>query len=528
MNLKIFLVFLVLAVAEETCSSDSDCMDLNKCISSRCQHKSLFPLAKTEYIGLVVMVTISILANAGGVGGSAMTISLILLTYKFDPHSCVALTQVFTFAGTSTATILKLKDRHPTCDKPLIYYDVLMQIVSPILIGVSIGVLLNPSFPGWLILTILTVIIFLLGWDTLKRIIALYKKEKRQTQVETEPDNARVQASGFSNTNFDSRDSVVKRDSDVEGVKIGEIKKTEEENDEKNDEEVNDENNQEGFKENGDSVKIDNIEKSVEDNDNLNSPQQLLGSKEIDPELMRKLTTIYQEDKKIIAWVPLLYFLVLVSVSITYSLIKGSSTSKSIIGIKSCSSSYFSIASAYYIFMFLMSILAAFYLVRKSKILEAANHNFGEGEIKWNYKKCLKVEIFSILSGIILGLLGLGGGNLIGPMLLSMGVRPEVSTISTSFSIALSSGVAAAMYFITGVVDYQYAAWFYLLSVVGCLVGVLVVRRIAIRKQRVSSLIFCQFVILFVSFIIIPIVGTLNAIKQSDEGTFQIGFKSFC
>ena len=253
-----------------------------------------------------------------------------------------------------------------------------------------------------------------------------------------------------------------------------------------------------------------------------------MGLHQVQPELLRKITTIYQEEKKIIAWIPLGYFVILAAASIIFSLIKGSASSKSVVGVKVCSPSYYLVTVSYFIFMIIMSVLASIYLVRKTYVCENTNYIFDEGDIRWNYKKCAIVTLCSIFAGIVVGLLGMGGGNLIGPLLLSLGVRPEISTISSSFTIFISSGTAAAQYFILGAIDLQYSGWFFILSVTGSLMGILILRKIAIKKQRVSLLIFCLFFILFASLIIIPTIGILNAIKQSNEGTFQLGFKSLC
>lgn len=520
MYFKLLLILLVLSAAQDTCYSDSDCLELNKCEHNKCQHKSLFPLATTEYIGLVVMIVVSSIANAGGVGGSSMTISLMLLMHKFNPHACVALTQVFIFAGTCTATLLKIKDRHPTRDRPLIYYDVLMVIVSPILIGVSIGVLLNPAFPGWLILTLLTLIVIVLVWDVLKRSFTLYKKEKSMKSVGPEPNRVKSQVSGKTASNLENNKGLnVKASSGSNNEELEEKKEDVGISEKKNPTSSNDK-----IEDNGD----DKVDISLVDGSHEQSPDLSINSPNITPDLLRRLKTIYQDEKKIIAWIPLFYFLSLAGVSILYSLLKGSATTKSIAGIKPCSNTYFGIAIAYYGFMLTMSILASIYLVRKTYVLEQTNYVFDEGDIRWTYKKCFILSSASIFAGIVVGLLGMGGGNLIGPMLLAMGVRPEISTISSSFSIFISSGTAAAMYFITGVIDFKYAGWFFMLSVLGSLVGILVLRRIAIKKQRVSLLIFCLFFILFASLIIIPTTGILSAIKQSNEGTFQLGFKSIC
>ena len=518
MYLRFLLLLLVLSKAQESCFSDSDCLELNTCVDKFCKHKSLFPLATTEYIGLVVMIIVSTIANAGGVGGSSMTISLMLLMHKFDAHSCVALTQVFIFAGTTTATLLKVKDRHPTRDRPLIYYDVLMQIVSPILMGVSIGVMINPAFPGWLILSLLCLIVIVLVWDVLKRSLTLYRKERALSTIK--PDSAPDSKSAVSG-NISSSAGAKVQEHLVQNKEVSEERKDNMPEGEPAAEEMDKAQDGEGQE-----AGISGSKSLIEDENH--QPEESLNLQQIKPELLRKITTIYQEEKKIIAWIPLGYFVLLAAASIVFSLIKGSASSKSVVGVKVCSEGYYLVTFSYFVFMMIMSVLASIYLVRKTYVCENTNYIFDEGDIRWTYKKCAVVTLCSIIAGIVVGLLGMGGGNLIGPLLLSLGVRPEISTISSSFTIFISSGTAAAQYFILGAIDLQYSGWFFMLSVLGSLMGILILRKIAIKKQRVSLLIFCLFFILFASLIIIPTIGILNAIKQSNEGTFQLGFKSLC
>jgi Predicted permeases len=78
----------------------------------------------------------------------------------------------------------------------------------------------------------------------------------------------------------------------------------------------------------------------------------------------------------------------------------------------------------------------------------------------------------------------MGGGNIIGPLLLGLGIRPEIATISSSFSIFLSSGTAAAQFFIKGQIQIDYAGWFLGVSILGSLGGILVLRRYAIKNIK--------------------------------------------
>ena len=74
----------------------------------------------------------AILANAGEGGGSMICTSLLIVLFKFEAHFAVAPTQCFIVADTTMAIALKFKDRHPLKDRPLIYYDAVMQINPPL------------------------------------------------------------------------------------------------------------------------------------------------------------------------------------------------------------------------------------------------------------------------------------------------------------------------------------------------------------------------------------------------------------
>jgi uncharacterized membrane protein YfcA len=175
-----------------------------------------------------------------------------------------------------------------------------------------------------------------------------------------------------------------------------------------------------------------------------------------------------------------------------------------------------------------MNIAASHYLVQKTTLCEKTQYAFDEGDIKWNYSKCISLSLAGLVAGIIVGLLGMGGGNIIGPLLLSLGVRPEISTISSSFSIFISSGTASVQFFIAGAFDLKYGGLLFGISCCGSVLGILVLRKYAIKARRNSLLILCLGIILFASLIIIPTVGVMDAIRQHNQGSLQLGFKSIC
>ena len=157
------LSFLTLVVG---CKTDSDCSRLSVCISEECEHKDLFPMGVVEYLGVFLVILLAGLSNAGGVGGGAIMTPILILLFGFIPHYAIPISQVIIFGGSLIAIAMKLPSRHPTRDKPLIFYDLILLTNSPLLLGISTGVMLNEILPSWVIELLLTIVLVYMAFNT--------------------------------------------------------------------------------------------------------------------------------------------------------------------------------------------------------------------------------------------------------------------------------------------------------------------------------------------------------------------------
>ena len=536
LGMKITVItLLIVGCLSTSCKSDSDCESLNNCVNKACVHKDLLPIAGTEWAGAILMMMLAVVATAGGVGGSVVCTSLSLLLFYFDPHIAVAMTQAFVFAGTITTISLKFKDRHPVVDRPLIYYDAIMQLVSPLLLGVTIGVMLNIMFPGWLILALLTIVVAYLLYDITKQGIGLYKKEsiKKRAQATFETrNNNEIILENRDSGNIDLEDDEKNEENSKNKLEVV-ISKNNDQNREEIDEimgeyEINDKNRD--IKESSE-IKILSSE-GVSANNRINdSSRELVEGKESevkDIKLNKQILSIYETERASISTMHAGYFLFLIAFTITISLLNGSKSTPSIINLKMCSKEYYGILAVYIIVMIGMAVTSTIYLIRKNDICVRGNYHFAEGDIRWNKKYAIAIIFTGLFTGVLVGLLGLGGGYIIGPILLHMGVRPEVSTVSSSFTICISSFSALVQYFVLNFINYKYALLYFSAAIMGAFGGILGLRKIAIKKGRVSLLILALSVTLFAALIIIPSNGVYTSIDQSKHGNFQLGFAPLC
>ena len=61
-----------------------------------------------------------------------------------------------------------------------------------------------------------------------------------------------------------------------------------------------------------------------------------------------------------------------------------------------------------------------------------------EGDIHWTIDRMTLISCVSVAAGILASLLGIGGGMILSPLMLSLGVLPEVTSATSTFMIVRS------------------------------------------------------------------------------------------
>ncbi|XP_009791161.1 sulfite exporter TauE/SafE family protein 3 [Nicotiana tabacum] len=134
---------------------------------------------------------------------------------------------------------------------------------------------------------------------------------------------------------------------------------------------------------------------------------------------------------------------------------------------------------------------------------------------------------FGVVAGIVGGLLGLGGGFIMGPMFLELGVPPQVSSATATFAMMFSSSMSVVEYYLLKRFPVPYAAYFVAVATVAALVGQHVVRRMIVILGRASLIIFILAFTIFVSAISLGGVGISNMIGKIERHEYM-GFENLC
>ena len=142
-----------------------------------CAHKHLLPPDMRDLVSIFLTVLLCAIAAGGGIGGGGLLLPLFILVLAFTPHDASPLANVTVLGGSIANLSFYHRRRHPSGRRALISYEVALMMEPMTMAGALAGVLLNKIFPGWLITTLLVVILGLTTHRTLTKGLAMWRKE---------------------------------------------------------------------------------------------------------------------------------------------------------------------------------------------------------------------------------------------------------------------------------------------------------------------------------------------------------------
>ncbi|OIT20267.1 PREDICTED: uncharacterized protein LOC109220409 [Nicotiana attenuata] len=151
----------------------------------------------------------------------------------------------------------------------------------------------------------------------------------------------------------------------------------------------------------------------------------------------------------------------------------------------------------------------------------------GEDGTNFRVMQLIVYCFFGILAGLVGGLLGLGGGFIMGPLFLELGVPPQVSSATATFAMMFSSSMSVVEYYLLKRFPVPYALYFVAVATVAAFVGQHVVRRLIVVLGRASLIIFILAFTIFVSAISLGGVGISNMIGKIQRHEYM-GFENLC
>ncbi|KAM7493250.1 hypothetical protein LguiB_027859 [Lonicera macranthoides] len=130
-------------------------------------------------------------------------------------------------------------------------------------------------------------------------------------------------------------------------------------------------------------------------------------------------------------------------------------------------------------------------------------------------------------AGIVGGLLGLGGGFIMGPVLLELGIPPEVASATATFGMTWSSSMSVIEYYLLKRFPVPYALYLVAVAAIAAFIGQHVMGKLIKILGRASLIIFVLAFTIFVSAIGLGGVGISNMIRKIEQHEYM-GFENIC
>lgn len=201
--------------------------------------------------------------------------------------------------------------------------------------------------------------------------------------------------------------------------------------------------------------------------------------------------------------------------------LRGGSGLKSLLGLKHCTDEYWIFTLCYTISSLGLMGMTSFLLVRKEKEGKATDE-----EVSWSWSACIRLICIGVIAGLLTGGLGLTGGVFIAPLLLTLGVRPEVSASTCTLLVFFTSSIAFVQFATAGMVIYDYGLFYFFAAVAGSLIGVTLVEKAMERRKSIG--IFVLSLVLGLSTVLISVHGGLRTYEKISREEMQWGFRPFC
>lgn len=150
------------------------------------------------------------------------------------------------------------------------------------------------------------------------------------------------------------------------------------------------------------------------------------------------------------------------------------------------------------------------------------NYIFLKGDIVWSKSNIIKFVLIGSITGVLSTYMGIGGGMLTTPVMINVGMIPEVVVATSSVSTFFSSIISIVNYIISGKLIWDYGIIFSISSALGSILGLKLSDYILQKYKRQSLIIFIVSLILFTSIILL----TVNAFTKYDINEFT--FNKVC
>lgn len=167
------------------------------------------------------------------------------------------------------------------------------------------------------------------------------------------------------------------------------------------------------------------------------------------------------------------------------------------------------------------------YKESKSRRVSGSHEMICDAAIDWTVMNLALCALSGLVGGTVGGLLGSGGGFVLGPLLLEIGVVPQVASATATFVMMFSSSLSVVEFYLLKRFPMPFAIYLTLVSMLAGFWGQFLVRKIVGILRRASIIVFILSGVIFSSALTMGVIGVEKSVSMIQNHEFM-GFLDFC
>ena len=529
-----------------------------------------------DLVAAVIWFFIAGVAVSCGVGGGGIFVPLGVLLLQFSPKQAAGLSQCSIFGSTLGGLVLNSQGKHPNehitdapgivktnedddddddlddtveqfggnvvaiqekmskpaiaaytgtfYTRPVIHYDMVLFLAPAEIAGALMGVIIQLFLPNWLYLILASLVLSITAYKTYGKFLNARQKEKQQ-EIENQKELAEVLSASeavvdVTNTaDINAADtSTVKKDTtSIELIRQETTGTTEVQT-----------TSEESRSSNGDSSitghgAVGGASGVNVDMDRMNHHNSSAWEDTAETKGLRQQYLV--EDMRQFPKEKIIGLVAIWIVIFVLTLLRGGKGVPSLIGITCESPWYIVLIALQFAWLLAAAIIYGLQLLKKQRERVQVRYPFQADDPVWDFKALQFFGACTFAAGVLAGLIGIGGGMILGPLMLVMGIHPRVSSASTATMIVMTSSSVAVAFVTSGLVPWSYALFYFMVCFLGAVINKRQIDAYVKRTGRASVLIFILASIIL--FATIGCIYNLFAGLAAKDWCLD-GFKQFC
>ena len=254
----------------------------------------------------------------------------------------------------------------------------------------------------------------------------------------------------------------------------------------------------------------------------FNSISQRSNNNDINQQEDRPIENEIQKDKYLLRWDKLKYILVPFLIMAGLSILRESQI------VSKCSSLYWILMLAFLVIVLIYDYFIYNHIQTEYNYRKIINFPYDDRDINWTNKTIIKLCSIGFIAGFIAGVIGIGGGVVLGPILLDLGIHPIVGTVTTNMLVLITSSSTTFQFILFQMLNIQYGIICIIFSALGSYCGTYLVNKYVQKTGKQSFIVLILFSVVIISAIVLPLSSLLNIIDDYKKGYNIFEFESLC